>query len=42
LRLRLEGQQFNQGVQYSFANQWVLKVDGIHDLGTYFIIGVPL
>lgn len=35
-------QQFNLGVQYSFAKDWVLKVDGIHDLGTHFIIGVPL
>jgi hypothetical protein len=35
-------QQFNLGVQYSFAKNWVLKVDGIHDLGTHFIIGVPL
>jgi hypothetical protein len=35
-------QQFNLGVQYSFARNWVLKVDGIHDLGTHFIIGVPL
>ena len=35
-------QQFNLGVQYSFAKNWVLKVDGIHDLGTHFIIGVPV
>jgi hypothetical protein len=35
-------QQFNLGVQYSFAKDWVLKVDGIHNLGTHFIIGVPL
>ena len=35
-------QQFNLGVQYSFVKNWVLKVDGIHDLGTHFIIGVPL
>ena len=35
-------QQFNLGVEYSFAKDWVLKVDGIHDLGTHFIIGVPL
>ena len=26
-------QQFNLGVQYSFAKDWVLKVDGIHNLG---------
>jgi len=35
-------QQFNLGVEYSFAKNWVVKVDGIHDLGTHFIIGVPL
>jgi hypothetical protein len=35
-------QQFNLGVQYSFARNWVLKIDGIHNLGTHFIIGVPL
>ena len=35
-------QQFNLGVQYSFAKNWVVKIDGIHDLGTHFIIGVPL
>jgi hypothetical protein len=29
-------------VQYEFAKDWVFKVDGIHDLGTHFIIGVPL
>jgi hypothetical protein len=35
-------QQFNLGVQYEFAKNWVLKIDGIHNLGTHFIIGVPL
>ncbi|HEY6770334.1 MAG TPA: TonB-dependent receptor [Candidatus Sulfotelmatobacter sp.] len=35
-------QQFNLGVQYEFAKNWVVKVDGIHDLGTHFIIGVPV
>jgi hypothetical protein len=35
-------QQFNLGVQYSFAKNWVLKLDGIHNLGTHFIIGVPV
>jgi hypothetical protein len=35
-------QQFNLGVQYEFAKDWVLKVDGIHNLGTHFIIGVPV
>ncbi len=35
-------QQFNLGVQYEFAKNWVFKVDGIHNLGTHFIIGVPI
>src|SRR5437588_431349 len=35
-------QQFNLGVQYEFAKNWVLKADGIHNLGTHFIIGVPV
>jgi len=35
-------QQFNLGIQYEFARNWVLKVDGIHNLGTHFIIGVPV
>jgi hypothetical protein len=35
-------QQFNLGVQTEFAKNWILKVDGIHDYGTRFIIGVPL
>ncbi|HWY22194.1 MAG TPA: TonB-dependent receptor [Candidatus Acidoferrum sp.] len=35
-------QQFNFGIQYELARNWVLKLDGIHDLGTHFIIGVPL
>jgi carboxypeptidase family protein/TonB-dependent receptor-like protein len=35
-------QQFNFGIQYEVARNWVLKVDGIHNLGTHFIIGVPL
>jgi outer membrane receptor protein involved in Fe transport len=35
-------QQFNLGVQYEVARDWILKVDGIHNLGTHFIIGVPL
>jgi Carboxypeptidase regulatory-like domain len=34
-------QQFNLGVQYQLAQNWVLKVDGIHNFGTHFIIGVP-
>jgi len=35
-------QQYNLGLQYEFAHNWVLRADGIHDLGTRFIIGVPL
>ena len=35
-------QQFNLGVQYEFAKNWVVKADGIHNLGTHFIIGVPV
>lgn len=35
-------QQFNLGVQTEFAKNWILKVDGIHDLGTHFILGVPI
>ncbi|HEX6823838.1 MAG TPA: carboxypeptidase regulatory-like domain-containing protein [Candidatus Sulfotelmatobacter sp.] len=35
-------QHFNLGAQYSFAKDWVVKVDAIHNLGTHFIIGVPL
>ncbi len=32
-------QQFNLGVQQQLAGDVVLRVDGIHDLGTHFIIG---
>ncbi|MGO9864103.1 MAG: carboxypeptidase regulatory-like domain-containing protein [Terriglobales bacterium] len=35
-------QQFNLGIQTEFAKNWILKVDGIHDFGTRFILGVPL
>jgi hypothetical protein len=35
-------QQFNLGVQWEFAHNWVVKADGIHNLGTHFIIGVPV
>ena len=34
-------QQFNLGVQWEFAHNWVLKADGIHNFGTHFIMGVP-
>ena len=35
-------QQFNLGIQYEFAKNWIVKADGIHNLGTHFMIGVPL
>ena len=35
-------QQFNLGVQYQIAQNWIVKADGIHDLGTHFLIGVPV
>ena len=35
-------QQFNLGLQWEFAQNWVLRADGIHDLGTHFILGVPI
>jgi hypothetical protein len=35
-------QQFNLGVRWQFAHDWILKADGIHNLGTHFIIGVPV
>ena len=35
-------QQFNLGVQWEFANNWVVRADGLHDFGTHFIIGVPV
>ena len=37
-----EVQQFNFGVQWEFAKDWVVRADGIHDLGTHFILGVPI
>jgi hypothetical protein len=35
-------QQFNLGFQWEFAKNWVVRADGIHDLGTHFILGVPI
>ena len=35
-------QQFDFGVQFEPVRNWVVKADGIHNLGTHFIIGVPL
>lgn len=37
-----EVQQFNLGLQKEFAKNWVVRADGIHDLGTHFIIGRPI
>jgi hypothetical protein len=35
-------QQFNLGVQWEPVKNWIVKVDGIHNLGTHFIIGRPV
>ena len=32
-------QQFDLGIQWEPAQNWVLRADGIHNLGTHFIIG---
>jgi hypothetical protein len=32
-------QQFNLGVEHQVGNKWRVRVDGIHALGTHFIIG---
>ena len=32
-------QQFNLGVEHQLGDKWRLRVDGIHALGTHFIIG---
>ena len=35
-------QQFNLGVERQFGDSWVVRLDGIHALGTHFIIGRTL
>ncbi len=35
-------QQFNLGIQWEVAKDWILRADGIHNLGTHFIIGRPV
>jgi hypothetical protein len=35
-------QEFNLGLQWRFAPNWIVKADGLHDLGTHFIMGVPV
>jgi len=35
-------QQFNLGVQWEFARDFALRADGLHNLGTHFIIGRPI
>ena len=35
-------QQFNLGVQAAVGKDWIVRVDGIHNYGTHFIIGVPV
>ncbi len=32
-------QQFNLGIEHQLGDRWRLRVDGIHALGTHFIIG---
>lgn len=35
-------QHFNLGLQWEFARDFVLRADGVHNLGTHFIIGRPI
>ena len=35
-------QQFDLGVQWEFARDFALRVDGLHNLGTHFIMGRPV
>jgi hypothetical protein len=37
-----EVQQFNVGLQWEFARNWIVRADGLHTLGTHFIIGRPV
>lgn len=37
-----EVQQFNLGAQWEFAHNWIVRADGLHTLGTHFIIGRPV
>ncbi len=35
-------QQFDLGIQWEPVHDWVVKLDGIHNFGTHFIIGRPV
>lgn len=32
-------QEFNSGIEWEFVHNWFVKADGLHTLGTHFIIG---